>query len=167
MIAFEIAVSVPEIAAAGIALNKANTALDEAAGEQQIAAELVRLLFVEPVKLLRGFGFLSEVHCLRGRSLHAKGQFVRAQASGQFGIARLIGGKMLVHLTEEFEFGALLLIGDPRRRSEMIDGRVFGTKMGALVNGGQKARTPIFLAAVDLTRAEHNDKGWEVFIVPA
>jgi hypothetical protein len=73
-----IAVSVPgAVASAGVTdLNEAHIVLHQAVGQQELAAEVVRLLFADAVQRLDMGRFTGEIHDSRRVQLHAPGEFV-------------------------------------------------------------------------------------------
>jgi hypothetical protein len=91
--------------AAVIDLYEADAALDEAAGEETARAELGSVLLIEAVEALGGVGVLLQIHCHGCGRLHAEGEFVGADARGEFGVT---GWRIeLVHALEQVEPGTL------------------------------------------------------------
>ena len=87
------------MAAALIDLDEPNTSLDQAAGDETLAAKRSRterermlgLWVVQAVQLFGGSGLSSEIKRFRGGCLKLKGQFVAGDAGLQLGVARTRG----------------------------------------------------------------------------
>src|SRR5439155_25711743 len=78
----DVAVRVPAaVAAAGVThLDEPHAALGQSAGEQELPAEIVRLLFADAVHVQHVLRLAGDVDDLRRGELHAGGQFVRLRA---------------------------------------------------------------------------------------
>src|SRR5690242_15869303 len=55
MVAFEVIVGIPEIAASRVALDEANSAFDQATSEQEVGPKLLSLFLADSVELFRRF----------------------------------------------------------------------------------------------------------------
>ena len=80
------------VVAAGVELDEAHAALDEAAGHEALAAELFGALIVQAVELLGLGRFACDVDGLGGVLLHAVGELVAFDARGEFWVVRVLGG---------------------------------------------------------------------------
>ena len=113
MIGFETAVGVPfaGCAVAVLDLDEADPAFGHATGGEELAAEGFGVFFVETVEIAGGFGFGVEVEDFRDGVLHAEGEFVALEPSGEETVFRVVPGGELVELMDEIEVGFLDLGG--------------------------------------------------------
>ena len=169
VVADEVFVRVPlhgDGSAAGVELDEADAAFDEAAGEQAAGAEFVGALLVDAVELAGGGGFLGEIDGFGGGTLHAEGELVGADAGGHFAVA--IEGVHLVHLLQEVEGVALARGGHAFGGLQVDDGFGAGAEDGALVDGGKESGAPARCAAFGgAFGLRHDDVGGEVLALAA
>src|SRR4030095_9810835 len=91
---------------ATVQLNEADAALHEAAGNQTLPAEVLRLGFVHPIKALCRFTLLRKVHSLGGMCLHLKRQFIRSDSGIKIGIAWMLPQVLATQLLHEIHLTA-------------------------------------------------------------
>ena len=70
MIAFDIDVGVPAAARAGVELDEADSALDQAARQQTVGAERRGIRLVDAVEFLGGLGLFRRIDGFRSGGLH-------------------------------------------------------------------------------------------------
>ena len=129
------------IPAAVIELHKADTALDESAGQEAVVGE-GRLSGLGAVLLQHLAGLLLQIHELRHAALHAVGHFERLNPGVDLGVAQGIELELiqLVNPVEEPPSHLVvhsLWIGDIKDRLSLR------SKLDALMVAGQEAATPI------------------------
>ncbi len=111
VIAFDFGVCVPFATGAAVELDKADAALDEAAGEEAHRAKLAGFRAVEAVECFGGAGFGLGVERVGCFHLHAGGEFVGVDAC--FEICIETGGRVFaVHRIEHSEFRKFLWLRD-------------------------------------------------------
>ena len=64
-------------------LNKPDAALDQSASNQTSPTVRLGYRLIDAIQLQRGFGFLSQIECIRGGNLHSSGEFIRRDACGE------------------------------------------------------------------------------------
>ena len=159
----QISVSVPGTGSAVAAvedLDEADTLLGHAARGEALLAECLRHGLIESVHRLRLGGFLAEVHEIRHGRLHLEREFVRADASQQRRVVRVLDRRELVQPAEQFELAALLFDEhvvarlSERQRVGRIDRQLHAVVSRAEIVGSM---CPDATAAIGDRRAHHDE----------
>ena len=107
VVGFDLGVRVPLAAAAVVELHEAHAALDEATRQQAVPAHDLGLRIVDAVELFDGFRFALQIDGFRRFRLHAKGEFVGADAGVEFGVVGARGTEVAVQFVQEGELALL------------------------------------------------------------
>ncbi len=152
-----------EMAAAGINLDEADSALDQAPGQETAPAEFLRLRVVQTVELFGFRRFLGQI--FRGVRLHAKSQLVAGDPCGQLGV---FGSGFSIHLiqaAQEIELATLLAHRGSLRRAQIEDWIATRAELGALKGGGHESAAPIGRSGNRPTAlVEHHHESRQVLI---
>ena len=104
MVAFNVAVAVPRkliIHAAGVNLNKAHAAFDQAASRQTLAREVVTLFITDAVQILNVFRLGRQIECFRSCRLHPIRQFKTFNPRREFRVCGVLFLMESIELLEQ------------------------------------------------------------------
>ncbi len=167
VVGFDVVVRVPAGEVAGVELNEADPALDEAAGEEASGAEVGGDGVVEAVEAAGGGGLAGEVDGLGGGGLHPVGEFVRLDAGGEVGVVGAGFEVAGVEGADEVEHPALFgasqgALGGP----EVEQGIIAGSDDGPLVARREEAVAVGGGAPFEAAGGVgHDDEGGEIAIL--
>ncbi len=169
VVRFDVVVGIPAGEVAGVELDEADPALDEAAGEEASGAEVGGDGVVEAVEAAGGGGLSGEVDGLGGGGLHPVGEFVRLDAGGEVGVVGAGFEVAGVEGADQVEHPALFGSGEGALGgAEVEQGVVAGSDDGPLITRGKEAvavggGTPFEAAG----GVGHDDEGGEVAVLGA
>ncbi len=156
---------IPSVDISRIELNEPNAALHKATREQAAHTELGAARIIQTVQRFRRGGLARQVDGVRGRALHAIGEFIRLNSSVKFRIGiprRAMAGIQRGH---EVQHAALIRVRQSARRSQIKDGTRASAHHRPLITRRQKSRAisrrPTFDSA---RRIGQNDECRQVLI---
>ena len=149
-------------------LDEADSALDQTARHQELLAERLGGCVVQAVEFTRGVGFFGNIHCFRSAALHAIGELIGRDASGQLGAAGVERGVLFVELGQMIEACALTFGSDSGGRTQIEYRVAAGAKHSALIGCRQEAVVPVGDAGVgSAAMVIDDDEGGQVLILGA
>ena len=83
-------------------LNKANTVFRQAAGQQQLLAEIVRGFFAYAIHVSYVLGFVCEIDHGRSCHHHVSGQFISFQTAGNSCFGGVLVAELFIEIVERF-----------------------------------------------------------------
>ena len=136
-------------------------ALDEAAGGEQLHAEVPRRWIVQTVQFLRGLIFVGELERLRHRGLHAERQLIRLDAGAQCRVIRVLRRSKTIEPAHQIEVDALLLLADARRSLAELE-RI--ARINADRNGVMRRAEVVAIFRVPVLAIAHRDELGQVVV---
>src|SRR5262249_23204801 len=110
-----VGMGIPVVQGAGVnQLDEADAALGEAAGDEALPREALRIAAVEAVEPERLVGLARQIEDFRRLELHLKGGFERADTCGELGVIAVAAEMPLIERPREAQLDLLERIASPR-----------------------------------------------------
>jgi hypothetical protein len=127
----------------GVQLHEANSAFDQSASDQAASSVVASLVVVEPVELLGGLRFLSDIERIAGCGLHSGRKFIALHAGAQIALPRQPRQLSLIQFRDQSQHLRLWRAGQLWRWVKIQNSRFLRPNHCPLINGRQPAILPV------------------------